>query len=174
MSLSEKLFLVAQWLICSNSGAKGSGLNLPQRLGIDEKGPTKTTTYLRSVCSCLKNRKIVFLEPFPASFYLFSYFQYISSLIKLVVILRICQWLDSNRGSLVGSDRSPTSPQPLAVKLTLLQEQIAWRWIIRIQIFRITHNRFKSLVTIPPSQRLEFEGSIENSSKTFYVDFLLN
>ena len=101
MSLSEKLFLVAQWLICSNSGAKGSGLNLPQRLGIDEKGPTKTTTYLRSVCSCLKNRKIVFLEPFPASFYLFSSFQYSSSLIKLVVILRICQWLDSNRGSLV-------------------------------------------------------------------------
>ena len=72
------------------------------------KEMTKTDEKLAGIPLRTSFRKI---DPFTASFSLFSSFQ--NSFWLLLIVNKICQWLDSNRGSLVSEATAlPTVPQP--------------------------------------------------------------
>ena len=81
------------------------------------KEMTKTDEKLAGIPLRTSFRKI---DPFTASFSLFSSFQ--NSFWLLLIVNKICQWLDSNRGSLVSEATAlPTVPQPLPNATTTAQ-----------------------------------------------------
>ena len=75
--------------------------------------------YINSETRLGSFRKIFFSKngPFPASFYLFSSFQYTVDSKQTFNINFFCQWLDSKRGPLVLEETAlPTEPQPLPIR----------------------------------------------------------
>ena len=92
------------------------------------------------------------IGPFPASFSLFSYFQY--TVDKFSILINFCQWLDSNRGPLASEATAlPTEPQPLSYCTSLFclfntvdSKQMfdikvrRWLWCWKRLLYQLSHN----------------------------------
>ena len=81
----------------------------------------KKIAFMQSIghSKSIKWQVICFLNgPYPASFSLFSSFQYkVDSQQMFNINIFFCQWLDSNRGPLISEVTARTEPQPLPLKL---------------------------------------------------------